>query len=256
MARSHERVIFYRRCIDLAEDEIFARFGIIDTYFHAGHELSGEFVDRSIWLCGKSCGDMGRCREFNDAAHEIAAASGGRVSWLASVPPIARGAADEIARAAELGALGVGELDPAAQGWSTDDLRETYRLAGACEEHGLFALVRAEWGKTSHLLDLARAHPSLVMLSPALGGGLFAFENDPALRDVITNVFYCTAMLPTGTDALIHASLAMAPQKTLFGSAARRGLPAHIGGAFSDLMHGNARRLLARARGSKEEAEH
>ena len=191
--------------------------------------MDEDGIDES-WICGFGFGDLGRCRETNDYVLEASERSAGRLRPLCAVPPLARGAEGEVARCAARGAIGVGELFPDGRMWCVDDARETWRLAAACHENGLFLLVHAAEpvgrnyagkGRTGprELYLLARNHPELRILMAHLGGGLFAYESMKDVGVDLQNVYYDIAALPFLYDArMLRAAMALVPGKLLYGS--------------------------------------
>ena len=192
-------------------------------------EVAGESVVEA-WLCGFGFGDLGLCRACNEYAYETARDSDGRLKWLCVVPPMVRGATAEIDRCAALGAIGVGEIFPDAQGWGMDECRETWRIASACHEHSMYLLVNvAEYGgprcagkgavSAKEAYAFARNHPELVIVMARLGGGLFLCESMRNTRGDLRNVFYDTGSVPFVYDSpIFEAGFSVAPHKIVFGS--------------------------------------
>ena len=191
--------------------------------------MDEDGVDES-WICGFGFTDLGRCREANDYVLEACARSGGRLRPLCVVPPLARGAEEEIVRCVAKGTVGVGEIFPDGQMWCVDDARETWRLAAACHENGLFLLVHAAEpvgrnyagkGRTGpkELYLLARNHPELRILMAHFGGGLLMYESMKSVALDLQNVYYDVAALPFLYDArMLRAAMALVPRKLLYGS--------------------------------------
>lgn len=179
------------------------------------------------WLSCVAFHDSGLCRAANDFLYEVSKESAGRSRWLASVSPMTRGAAAEAERCAELGAIGVGELTQSWLRWNIASRDETWRIAAACHETGLFMLVRAGelertgavsgWRSATDrdLHALARNHPELTIAASSLGGGLFLRETSDEFELELSNVRYVTSGLP---PRLVRAALAAAPGKVIFGS--------------------------------------
>ncbi|MDR0648790.1 MAG: amidohydrolase family protein [Synergistaceae bacterium] len=191
-------------------------------------EIDG--VDES-WICGFAFTDLGLCRLCNDYVLECAQNSGGRLKPIIAVPPLARGACDEIARCAELGAIGVGELLPDGQLFCVEDIDETWRFAAECQEHGLFVLLhvaepigRDYPGKgrsgPKEAYMFARNHPELCIVMAHCGGGLFLYEQMPDVRADLRNVWYDTAAAPFVYGASILNSIIASgtAEKFLYGS--------------------------------------
>ncbi|MDR1965674.1 MAG: amidohydrolase family protein [Synergistaceae bacterium] len=192
--------------------------------------MDSDGVDES-WIFGFGFKDLGLCRVCNDYALDAAARSGGRLKPLAVVPPLARGAAAEIARCAHRGAIGVGEIFPDGQDFDITDTDETWRFAAACHENGMFVLLhtaepvgREYPGKgragPREAYAFARNHPELRIVMAHWGGGLFMYESLPDARLALRNVRYDTAAAPFVYDSKIF-SLCGAPwvrDKILYGS--------------------------------------
>jgi predicted TIM-barrel fold metal-dependent hydrolase len=168
--------------------------------------MDDDGVDES-WICGFGFTDLGLCRLCNDYLLDQSAASGGRLKPIIAVPPLARGAGDEIARCAELGAIGLGELLPDGQGFSIEDIDETWRFAAECQERGLFVLLhvaepvgrdypgKGRSGPREAYL-FALNHPELCIVMAHCGGGLFLYEQMPDVRITLKNVWYDIAAAP------------------------------------------------------------
>lgn len=187
-------------------------------------------VDES-WVFGFAFHDVGLCRLCNDYVIDSASRFAGRLKPLAVVPPLAAGAEREIQRCAELGVAGVGELFPDGQSFNVDDIRETWRLVGACHENGLFLLLHASEpvghlypGKGSigpkELYRMASNHPELVIVLAHMGGGLFVYEQMPEVKKVLANVWYDTAALPfLYAPSILNTAIASGVgDKLLYGS--------------------------------------
>lgn len=186
--------------------------GLLDAMDEDGVEES--------WICGFGFGDLGLCRACNEYAEASAAESGGRLKWLCVVPPMARGAGEEIAHCASRGAIGVGEISPVGQCWHIDEVRETWRVVGACHESGLYILLSAG-GRDgpSDAYAFARNHPEAVIVMAGWGGGLFLRESAPEERIDLKNVYYDTATAHVVYDSpIFEAAFRVAPHKILYGS--------------------------------------
>jgi predicted TIM-barrel fold metal-dependent hydrolase len=187
-------------------------------------EMSGDGVAES-WVCGFGFNDPGLCRISNDYACEAAWRSDGKLKWLCVVPPAARGAVAEIERCAVLGAIGVGEIAPDAQGWEIDERRETWRVAGTCHEHNMYLLVHVDpcgadaKVRAGDVGVFARNHPELVIVASCLGGGLFLCESMREARCDLRNVYYDTSAATSLCDgSILDAACRVAPRKIIFGS--------------------------------------
>lgn len=192
--------------------------------------MTEDGVDQS-WICGFAFSDIELCRICNDYVLEAAAASDDRLKAMIVVPPLAKGMEEEIGRCATRGAIGVGELFPEGQNFFLDDPRETWRLAAACHENGLFLTVhcaepvgRLYPGKgkigPAEAYALAVTHPELKIVLAHWGGGLFMYEMMPDAREDLRNVWYDTATAPFLYSSEIYDSAAAAGVfgKMLYGS--------------------------------------
>ncbi len=192
--------------------------------------MSEDGVDES-WVFGFPFRDMGLCRLCNDYVLDAASRSNGRLKPLAVVSPLASGAEAEILRCAELGVIGVGELSPSGQSFNVDDIRETWRLAGACHENNLFILLHSAEpvghqypGKGSigprELYQFVSNHPELTVVLAHMGGGLFIYEHMPEVRRALRNVLYDTAAIPFLYEpSILSAAVASGiGEKLLYGS--------------------------------------
>ena len=99
-------------------------------------------IDRAM-MCGWPWADAGLCRQHNDYLAEAAAASGGRLSWLATISPVAPGAAEEAERALSHGASGVGELNADAQGFDLTRSDSLHDVAAVLVGAGLPIMLHA-----------------------------------------------------------------------------------------------------------------
>ena len=192
--------------------------------------MDEDGVDES-WICGFGFSDLGLCRMCNDYVIEQASLSGGRLKPIIAVPPLARGAGDEIARCAELGAIGVGELLPEGQGLNIEDIEETWRFAAECQENGLFVLLhvaepvgRDYPGKgrsgPREAYMFAQNHPELHIVMAHCGGGLFLYEQMPDVRLTLKNVWYDITAAPfVYSPSILNSILASETAgKFLYGS--------------------------------------
>lgn len=181
----------------------------------------GVAPDARGWLCAPAWRDLGLCRATNDWLRETADASDD-LEWLACVSPLRRGARAEVERCADAGAIGVGELDSAAQGWIMGERGETRHVAAACSERGLFAIIKAALpgrggADARDVIALARAHPALVFAATSLGGGAFLQCADEAVAEDLTNVYWLTGSSPRETVELA-LSFAPASRRVIHGS--------------------------------------
>ena len=175
--------------------------------------------------------DQGLCRAANDYVLDAAQRFPGRIKPLVVVSPCAAGMEAELARCAEAGAVGVGELFPNGQGFDISDRSQTWRLAGNCRERGLFlSFHTAEQaghnypGKGTYGADKAAKfclnHPDTKVIFAHFGGGLWAYEAMPEMKLTLANVYYDTAAWPwLYGPAILDAVIAIgAGHKILYGS--------------------------------------
>jgi predicted TIM-barrel fold metal-dependent hydrolase len=156
-------------------------------------------------VCGFPWRDLGLCRAHNDYLADGCRESGGRLAWLAIVPPAADAAAvREAERAFGLGAVGLGELNPDAQGF---DLRETGTLAEVMElctvEDRPVMLHTSEpvghsypgkgYSTPDRLLGFLEAFPALRVVLAHWGGGLPFYELMPEVAATAANAVYDSA---------------------------------------------------------------
>lgn len=155
-------------------------------------------------VCGWPWRDLGLCREHNDFMAEAATASGGRISWLAIVPPHAHGAAAEIERCFALGAAGIGELNADAQTFSWEADTDLAEAMGICVAAGRPALIHTSEPVGHHypgkgaatparLIPFLTAFPDLKVVAAHWGGGLPFYELMPEIAAITQNVVYDSA---------------------------------------------------------------
>lgn len=192
-------------------------------------DLSG--VAHSV-VCGFPWRDLGLCRLCNDALAERAAASAGRLSWLAAVPPhLGPAAAAEADRCLALGAVGLGEANADAQGF---DLAAPAPLSPVVEVclardrplllHASEPVGHAYPGKGTatpdRLLALLAAFPALRVVLAHWGGGLPFYELMPEIAAAAARVVYDSAAStylyrPQVFRAVLDI---VGPERVLFGS--------------------------------------
>lgn len=164
-------------------------------------ELAG--ISHSI-ICGFPWKDPGLCRDQNTFFAEAARDSGGRLSWLAAVSPLASGAAADAVAAFEVGAVGVGELNADAQGFDLLRPEHLAAIAEVCVVHDKPLMLHASEpvghvypGKGTatpeRLLACATAHPHLKLVAAHWGGGLPFYELMPEVSAATRNVVYDSA---------------------------------------------------------------
>jgi predicted TIM-barrel fold metal-dependent hydrolase len=189
-----------------------------------------EFGIDSAFVTSFAFNDIGLCRAANDYVLDAAKRWPERIHPLAVVP-LCRGMIEEIARCADAGAVGIGELFPDGQGFDITNESETRPLVQACRERDLFIMFHtAEQighryaGKGSTGAREAAAfcvsHPEIKTVFAHFGGGLWAFEPMPEMELTLKDAYYDTAAWPWlyGAHVLDAACAAGAEDKILFGS--------------------------------------
>ncbi len=172
------------------------------------------------------------CVQRNDQAIELVRRYPDRVIALSTIQPQAGQAArDEFQRCLDNGLLGLGELNPYAQGHGLTD-PDFLSLVEMCvannvplnlhvsEEIGGYYL-----GKSTtplrHYYDLACRFPELKLILAHWGGGLLFYEMMPRVRKQLRNVYYDTAASPLlyTTKRIFNSALAAVDhRKILFGT--------------------------------------
>lgn len=177
------------------------------------------------WRRGGSCSGQNRWYAALAKSHPD------RISWFATVQPMdGPSALEELKRAVGEGAIGMGELSPAAQGFCVRGADFT-ALADWASQAGLpilfhvnEALGRNHPGRNRDRLDdfqwLASSYPRLKLILAHWGGLIPFFELNPVVRRDLKNVVYDTAASPLLYDARIYRQAigAVGAEKILFGS--------------------------------------
>lgn len=192
--------------------------------------MESDHIDQ-CWVTSFAFRDPGLCRHCNDYVIETSERSGGRVKGLAVVNPLSRDFEKEIFRCREAGMIGVGELFPDGQVFDITDERQTWRLAAACRDAGMFLMLHtAEQvghdypGKGTAGPKEAAAfclnHPGLAVVFAHMGGGLWQYEMMPEMKICLQNAWYDTAAVPFLYDAPIFRAVFAAGvgHKILYGS--------------------------------------
>ena len=89
--------------------------------------MERDDVERAV-VGGFAFRDLGLCKLCNDYIIEGVRKHPDRLSGLCLVPPLARGASEEILRCADAGLVGVGELFPEGQNIDISDREQTWHL--------------------------------------------------------------------------------------------------------------------------------
>lgn len=183
-------------------------------------------------LCGFPWHDLAICRDHNAYMHEAARESGGRLTWLATVPAAGgAAAAAEVERCLGLGAAGVGELNADAQRF---DLLAPVSLAAVVEVcvtrdrplmlHATEPVGHQYPGKGTatpdRLLAFLQVFPELRVVLAHWGGGLPFYELMPEVAAATARVVYDTAASTyLYRPAVFRAVLdVVGPERVLWGS--------------------------------------
>jgi predicted TIM-barrel fold metal-dependent hydrolase len=193
----------------------------------ASMDASG--VDQAI-LCGFPWSDDAHCRFHNEYMADAAARNPDRLAWLGIVSPRDKG--DSTAEACfASGAVGLGELNADAQGFSWTDSRAFEHVARIAEANDKPVLIHSSEpighlypgkGKATpdQILSLADAFPALKIVAAHWGGGLPFFELMPEVRRSLTNLAYDSAATTYLYDQSIfeHAMRICGTDKVVFAS--------------------------------------
>ena len=194
-------------------------------------DMDAAGIDKVV-LVGEYFYHHDNCVARNTQALDLINRYPERVIALATIQPLAGDKAlAELERCLDGGMVGVGELNPYAQGHRMDDPL-FLRLVEACvtadlplnlhvsEEIGGYYL-----GKSTtplrHYYELACEFPELKLILAHWGGGLFFYEIMPRVRKQLANVWYDTAASPLlyPTKRIFAQALsAVNHRKILYGS--------------------------------------
>ena len=223
-------------------------------------------IARSI-VCGWPWRDPGLCRAHNDYLADVGRLHPDRISWLGIVNPVDADAAAETSRCAELGAVGIGELNADGQGFDWDEPHHLRAFAETCIERDFPALIHTSEpvghrypGKghatPEKLLEFLVAFPELKVVAAHWGGGLPFYELMPEVAKLTKNVVYDSAasMYLYGFDVFPVVERLVGAQRILFGSdfpvlKQRRFLKRVLGSGISpdavgDILSNNASRVF------------
>lgn len=185
-----------------------------------------------VILVGEYFQQPAACVTRNNQALEIMRRWPNRVMALATLQPKAGPAAvAELKRCVEAGMVGVGELNPYAQGFALTD-PDFLAIVEACLEYDvpLNLHVSEEIGPyyvgksttpVRHYYQLARRYPALKLILAHWGGGLFFYEMMPRVQSELKNVWYDTAATPLlyTVDKIFRVAMdAVDHRKILYGS--------------------------------------
>ncbi len=218
-------------------------------------------------VCGWPWSDMGLCREHNDFLAEVQRSHPDRVAWLAIVNPRSPDAPAEVARAVAMGAVGIGELNADAQGFSWERHGELAATMDACLAADIPILMHcsepvghAYPGKGSatpeKILNFLEANPDLRVVAAHWGGGLPFYELMPEVARLTANVVYDSAAstylfrfdvfpvverLVGAGKALFGTDFPLLRQRAFLDRLLGSGIQEH---ALPDLLGGNASRTF------------
>ncbi len=194
-------------------------------------DMAAAALDKVV-LVGEYFQRHDSCVARNDQAIALTRRYPQQILAMATIQPQAGQAAlDELKRCADNGLVGVGELNPYAQGYRLTD-PDFLRLAEACIEldiplnlHGSEPIGGYYLGKSTTPLrdyyDLACRYPELKLILAHWGGGLFFYEIMPRVRRQLRQVWYDTAASPLlyPTAQIFNLALsAIDHRKILYGS--------------------------------------
>jgi predicted TIM-barrel fold metal-dependent hydrolase len=187
-------------------------------------------MDVAVWQ-GEYYRQHASCVARNRRVQQAMRQAPTRLHAFVVVQPNHPGACEEIARGVAAGMCGVGELSPAAQGFSLRDVG-FLRCAEYCARHAIPMLLHvnepvglAYPGKVDIPLadcyEVAARFPELRLILAHWGGGLFFYEMMPNVARTLANVYYDTAagsLIYPDTAKIVQVALTVAPQKIMFGS--------------------------------------
>jgi predicted TIM-barrel fold metal-dependent hydrolase len=193
-------------------------------------DMDAAGIDQIVWQ-GEYLLHAENCVERNRVVAAALALNPTRLRAFASIQPTHPDAVEHIKHARDMGLLGVGELNPGAQGFTMRDAT-VLRVLSYCADEGIPVLFHvnepvgpAYMGKVSTPLiafyECAARFPELKILLAHWGGGLWWYEQIPAVKQVLRNVWYDTAasfFTYPDTALMAHMASLVVPDKILFGS--------------------------------------
>ncbi|CAN5730181.1 amidohydrolase family protein [soil metagenome] len=228
----------------------------------ASMERSG--VEHAI-IAGFPWSDPGMCREHNAWMAEVCRNHPDRLSFLGIVAPFGPDAARDADDAFELGAVGIGELNADAQGFSFEDPDDTRSVVEVCSMRGkpLMFHTSEPVGHTypgkgtatpDKLVSWLAAYPEQPVVFAHWGGGLPFYELMPEVRAVSANAVYDCAATTYLYDFSIFGTVLdlVGPERVVFGSdfpvlgqerLLRRVRSSVDADRIDDVLAGNARRV-------------
>jgi len=165
--------------------------------------MDGAGFARSV-VCGWPWRDQGLCRMHNDDLAIVGRVHPDRIAWLGIVNPARPGAAAEVARCVDMGAVGIGELNADGQNFAWDHPHELADFSEACIALDVPVLIHTSEpvghrypGKgtatVAKLLAFLEAFPALRVVMAHWGGGLPFYELMPEVAAAARNVVYDSA---------------------------------------------------------------
>lgn len=193
-------------------------------------DMDAAGVDQVVWQ-GEYFLHAENCLERNRRVSNARRMNPTRLHAYASIQPAHPDAIDHIKQSIQAGFVGVGELNPAAQGFSLRD-PAVIRVVSFCAQSNIPMLFHvnepvgpAYMGKVMiplHMFyECAARFPELTIILAHWGGGLWWYEQIPTVKQVLRNVWYDTASaFFTYPDTTVMAQLAglVIPHKVLYGS--------------------------------------
>lgn len=171
------------------------------------------------------------CEEQNQCMAEWVSESAGKFSFFLSVNPRAGcSALDQVKRAHEAGAIGIGEMHLGVQGFGMRDPVWVSIVEYACEQglminfHVTEPLGRPHGGRVEtpfeDFLWLAEAFPELKIVLAHWGGFIPFYELNPYVRKRMKNVYYDTAASSLLYDSRVWRRVLdiVGQEKILFGT--------------------------------------
>ena len=168
--------------------------------------MEKDDVERAV-VGGFAFRDLGLCKICNDYIIECVKNHPDKLDGFCLVPPLARGFEEEVARCADAGLVGIGELFPEGQGIDITDVEQTWRLAGIAHETGMCVMWHTA-EPVGHLYagkgnvgpkeaaEFCMHHPEVRVIFAHLGGGLWSYELMPEMKLYLSNASYDLAALP------------------------------------------------------------
>ena len=194
-------------------------------------DMDAAGVDKAV-LLGWYWEQPATCAWQNRIYAQCVRAHPDRLAAFATIHPAAGEAAvrAEILRAQQEGLRGLGELSPHSQGYAMDDpvLAGALALAGELGLPVNLHVADPNAGRypgrvetpLEDFVRLAKTHRRVTFILAHWGGGLPAWETNPAARHDLANVIYDTAASPLTYDERIWRTTLnlVPPEKVLFGS--------------------------------------